>query len=51
MDYGGFSARAVEQRAAGPGWARAQEVERLAALPHLLYKEKWLENKLLVNYT
>ncbi|XP_059172232.1 uncharacterized protein LOC131953182 [Physella acuta] len=27
------------------GWARQLELEKLAALPHLLYKEQWEENK------
>jgi len=44
---GSFNAEAVETRSAGPGWARQVEVERLAALPHLLHKEQWEENKLL----
>ncbi|GFO03101.1 lymphocyte expansion molecule [Plakobranchus ocellatus] len=44
---GGFSTKAVENKASGPGWARQLEVERLASLPHLLYKEQWEENKML----
>ncbi|XP_077981142.1 ciliary microtubule-associated protein 2-like [Glandiceps talaboti] len=38
---GGFSRSAVDDRASGPGWARAYEMARMAALPHLLYKEQW----------
>ncbi|XP_014349686.1 ciliary microtubule-associated protein 2 [Latimeria chalumnae] len=41
---GDFSSRAIAKRASGPGWARAQELERLAMMPHLLYKEIW-DNK------
>ncbi|RUS78373.1 hypothetical protein EGW08_013866 [Elysia chlorotica] len=44
---GGFSIKSVETKASGPGWARQLEVERLASLPHLLYKEQWEENKML----
>ncbi|XP_005100483.1 lymphocyte expansion molecule isoform X2 [Aplysia californica] len=44
---GGFSSSNVELKASGPGWARQIEVERLAALPHLLHKEQWEENKML----
>ncbi|XP_070563027.1 ciliary microtubule-associated protein 2-like [Ptychodera flava] len=38
---GGFSKSAVLERSSGPGWARAYEVARMAALPHLLYKDQW----------
>ncbi|XP_006825739.1 ciliary microtubule-associated protein 2-like [Saccoglossus kowalevskii] len=41
VEVGGFSRSAVELRSSGPGWARAYEVARMAALPHLLYKEQW----------
>ncbi|CAB1324165.1 unnamed protein product [Coregonus sp. 'balchen'] len=41
---GDFSERSVAERAKGPGWQRAQETARLAAIPHLLYREAW-ENK------
>ncbi|XP_071952758.1 ciliary microtubule-associated protein 2-like [Antedon mediterranea] len=40
-EVGGFSKNAVDWRASGPGWARAYEVSRMAALPHLLHKEQW----------
>ncbi|KAL7871890.1 hypothetical protein SRHO_G00068730 [Serrasalmus rhombeus] len=43
-DTGDFSARAVQERAKGPGWKRAQEIARLAQMPHLLYRDAW-ENK------
>lgn len=39
----------MDERASGPGWARAYEVERMAALPHLLHKDQWELKKLLVN--
>ncbi|XP_024277559.1 lymphocyte expansion molecule isoform X1 [Oncorhynchus tshawytscha] len=42
--HGDFSKRSVAERAKGPGWQRAQETARLAAIPHLLYREAW-ENK------
>lgn len=41
VTIGGFSEKAVQESASGPGWARAYEVARLAALPHLLHKEQW----------
>ncbi|KAJ8305639.1 hypothetical protein KUTeg_016184 [Tegillarca granosa] len=47
VDHGGFSKKTVEEKAAGPGWARAFEVERMAALPHLLHKEQWEMKKML----
>ncbi|XP_066532803.1 ciliary microtubule-associated protein 2-like [Hoplias malabaricus] len=43
-DIGDFSARAVQERAKGPGWKQAQLTARLAQLPHLLYRDAW-ENK------
>ena len=48
VEVGGFSSKSVENAASGPGWARAHEVSRMAALPHLLYKEQWQQKKLLV---
>lgn len=44
---GGFATTSVDLKASGPGWARQLEVERLAALPHLLHKEQWEENRML----
>ncbi|KAK7101266.1 ciliary microtubule-associated protein 2-like isoform X2 [Littorina saxatilis] len=46
-DMGGFHPKAVEERAAGPGWSRQYEVERMAALPHLLHKDQWQERQML----
>ncbi|KAI4889061.1 hypothetical protein NFI96_014665 [Prochilodus magdalenae] len=43
-DTGDFSARAVQERAKGPGWKRALETARLVQMPHLLYRDAW-ENK------
>ncbi|XP_074642342.1 ciliary microtubule-associated protein 2-like [Tubulanus polymorphus] len=47
VDTGDFSDKAVIHRASGPGWARAYEVSKMAALPHLLHKEQWELKKLL----
>ncbi|ELU18830.1 hypothetical protein CAPTEDRAFT_226751 [Capitella teleta] len=47
IGLGGFSDKSVEERAGGPGWARAYEVQRLAALPHLLHKQQWELKRLL----
>ncbi|XP_076872315.1 ciliary microtubule-associated protein 2-like isoform X2 [Brachyhypopomus gauderio] len=49
IDCGDFSARAVQERAKGPGWKRAQETARLAQMPHLLYRDVW-ENKQFLKY-
>ena len=48
VDVGGFNRKSVDERASGPGWARAYEVERMAALPHLLHKDQWELKKMLV---
>lgn len=48
VDVGGFNKKSVDERASGPGWARAYEVERMAALPHLLHKDQWELKKMLV---
>lgn len=47
VDHGSFSAKTVDERASGPGWARAYEVSRMASLPHLLHKEQWEMKRLL----
>ena len=49
VEYGGFSNKAVMERASGPGWARAYEVSRIAAMPHLLHKEQWEMKRMLVS--
>ncbi|XP_060562670.1 ciliary microtubule-associated protein 2-like [Ruditapes philippinarum] len=48
VDVGGFNRKTVDEKASGPGWARAHEVERSAALPHLLHKEQWEMKKELI---
>ena len=50
VSHGGFSKKSVEEKADGPGWARAYEVEKLAALPHLLNKDQWELKRLLVRW-
>ncbi|XP_041359080.1 lymphocyte expansion molecule-like [Gigantopelta aegis] len=47
FDNGSFSKKRVEEMASGPGWQQAYEVERMAALPHLLYKEQWEQKRML----
>ncbi|XP_076440933.1 ciliary microtubule-associated protein 2-like isoform X2 [Babylonia areolata] len=47
VDQGGFHPKAVDERASGPGWSRQYEVERMAALPHLLHKDQWQERQML----
>ena len=49
--HGDFSKRSVAERAKGPGWQRAQETARLAAIPHLLYREAWENKRFLVGHT
>lgn len=48
VDLSGFSAKAIRERASGPGWCRQYEVEKLAAMPHLLHKEQWESKRILV---
>ncbi|CAG2220819.1 unnamed protein product [Mytilus edulis] len=48
VSHGGFSKKSVELRADGPGWSRQYEVEKLAALPHLLNKDQWEMKRMLV---
>lgn len=50
VSVGGFSKKSVDEKASGPGWSRAYEVERMAALPHLLHKEQWEMKKELVRF-
>ncbi|KAG9350915.1 hypothetical protein JZ751_024804 [Albula glossodonta] len=47
VDTGDFSARAVRERAKGPGWRRAQEMGWLARIPHVLYRETWEHKRFL----
>ncbi|XP_067894149.1 ciliary microtubule-associated protein 2-like [Heterodontus francisci] len=47
VDTGDFSTSEVSRKAAGPGWARAHEVERFAQTPQLFYKEQKLKKKFL----
>ncbi|XP_046372298.2 lymphocyte expansion molecule-like [Haliotis rufescens] len=47
VELGGFSTKSVEEKTRGPGWARAYEVEKMAALPHLLHKEQWEQKRML----
>lgn len=49
VEENGFHPKAVEERTKGPGWARQYEVERIAAMPHLLFKDQWLERHTLVS--
>lgn len=46
-EIGGFHHKSVDERASGPGWARQYEIQRMAALPHLLHKEQWELKRLL----
>ncbi|XP_076462042.1 ciliary microtubule-associated protein 2-like [Babylonia areolata] len=46
-DRKGFDRWAVERRAAGPGWARQQEVETIALMPHLLNRELYEQRQAL----
>lgn len=43
----GALAKTVAERASEPGWARAYEVSRTAAMPHLLHKEQWEMKRML----
>jgi len=48
VDVGGFSPKAVFERAIGPGWERSYETSNMAKIPHLLYKEQWKKKQLQV---
>ena len=45
---GDFSARAVAQRAAGPGWTRELMTATDARTPRFLYREAWSHKQFLV---
>ena len=40
---------AIEHKMKGPNWERAQDVSKLAAIPHILYKNQWEHKKELVS--
>ena len=49
-ETGDFTPRAIEQKRGGPNWERAHEVARLAAIPHMLYRQQWEHKRLLVGH-
>ncbi|KAK6310882.1 hypothetical protein J4Q44_G00189370 [Coregonus suidteri] len=51
VDMGDFSPQVVQSRARGPGWKRGQEMAQQAQMPHLLYRDTWLTNRLLKQTT
>ncbi|KAM9458594.1 ciliary microtubule-associated protein 2-like isoform 3-T3 [Salvelinus alpinus] len=51
VDTGDFSPQVVQSRARGPGWKRGQEMAQQAQMPHLLYRDTWLTNRLLKQTT
>ena len=48
IETGDFTPPAILEKSQGPNWERAQEVAKLAAIPHYLYREQWEHKKLLV---
>ncbi|KAK2184735.1 hypothetical protein NP493_255g04008 [Ridgeia piscesae] len=46
VDVGAFDQKTLDRNAEGPGWARQYAMERIAALPYLLYKEQWEEKRM-----
>ena len=49
IETGSFTSSAVQERSYGPNWARAFEVAKWAAIPHVLYKDEWKRKKELVS--
>ncbi|XP_072173043.1 ciliary microtubule-associated protein 2-like [Diadema setosum] len=47
VEVGHFSENEVARKASGPGWSRAYETARMAALPHLLHKEQWEKKRMI----
>ncbi|KAG8436867.1 hypothetical protein GDO86_007813 [Hymenochirus boettgeri] len=47
VDLGDFSPSVLQRNASAPGWKRAEETEKLAGMPHLLYKETYQRNQLM----
>ncbi|XP_029110654.1 lymphocyte expansion molecule-like, partial [Scleropages formosus] len=45
-DSGDFSARAVQERAKGPGWKRAQEMAQFSKTPPVLFCAAWEKEQL-----
>ncbi|KAJ8039690.1 Lymphocyte expansion molecule [Holothuria leucospilota] len=47
VELGSFAKHEVDRKSSGPGWARAYEVSRMAAMPHLLHKEQWEKKRMI----
>ncbi len=50
IETGTFTVRAMEEKLKGPNWERAQDVAKMAAMPHVLYKNQWEHKKELVTH-
>ena len=48
-ETGSFTPRAIHEKSQGPNWARAFEVAKWAAVPHMLYREEWKHKRQLVS--
>ena len=48
IETGSFTDRAVHEKSQGPNWARAYDLAKLTAIPHMLYKEEWKHKRRLV---
>lgn len=49
LPYGDFSERNVTVKAEGPNWETALYTEKMASVPHLLFKDTYYERKENVN--
>lgn len=48
IETGAFTVRAMEEKLKGPNWERARDVAKMAAMPHMLYKNQWEHKRELV---
>jgi hypothetical protein len=46
--YGDFSEKSLHKKASGPNWEKSLYNEKLAKMPHLLFREQFAERKDLV---
>ena len=50
LPYNEFSEKNVSKRADGPNWKTALHTEKMAKIPHLLFKETYYKRKEHVRY-
>lgn len=47
-EQGDFTESRIQLKSSGPNWKRAFESAQLSNFPRMLYKEQWLQKRLLV---